>query len=88
MSVLNLSLQSVSLMQEKMPKEFEELLSNCGTIASIRQKAISNPRIKPEITKSLQPVKELMSSTFSRLQLKEMAFRHFEAASQADIDEL
>ncbi len=88
MSLLNLGLQSIGLMREVMPEEFEALLSNCGSMSDIRKKAELNPGLKNKLLESLKPVKDLMSSVFNRLELKGQAFGKYESASQAHMDEL
>ncbi|GES96452.1 hypothetical protein GLOIN_2v1782174 [Rhizophagus clarus] len=49
MSILNLGLQSVGLIRQKIGQEFEDLIEGCNTMKVIREAAIKEPRLKKEL---------------------------------------
>jgi hypothetical protein len=88
MSILNLGLQSVGLMRQKMGQEFEDLIEGCNSMEAIREAAIKEPRLKKELKQSLQPTIDLVNSIFHRQSLKDRPFKTFEAATEQEIDNL
>src|SRR5438128_5437329 len=85
MSVLNLGLQSVGLMQAEMEKELGDIISNCSTMQEIREMARKRPELKKAVIQSLKPVKKLLQNVFCRQSLKGEPFTVFEAASDEEI---
>ena len=85
MSILNLGLQSIGLMQTEMNDESEKLMSKCGTINEIRKIAEENPTLKRDLTTSLQAPINLIRNTFSRQSLKDEPFETFTAASETEM---
>ena len=86
MSILNLGLQSIGLMQTEMNDESEKLMSKCGTINEIRKIAEENPTLKRDLTASLQASINLIRDTFSRQSLKDEPFETFTAASEMEME--
>ena len=86
MSILNLGLQCVRLMHQKMNKEFEEIMSKCNSMNDIRKVAEKTFSLKEGLKQSLNPMITLLNDVFERLQLKDENFKTFEAASELDIN--
>ena len=53
MSILNLGLQSIGLMQTEMSNDSERLMSKCGTMNEIRKIAKENSTLKIDLAASL-----------------------------------
>ena len=64
MSILNLGLQSVGLMHQKMEQEFEDLIKGCNTMKTICEAATKELRLKRELKQSLQLTIDLVNSIF------------------------
>jgi len=86
MSVLNLRLQSIGLMQAEMNDDSEKLISKCGTINEIRNIAKENPTLKEDLIDSLQAPICMISDIFNRQSLKGELFKTFTAASETEIE--
>ena len=65
MSILNLGLQSVSLMQAKMNDQSEKLMSKCDTMNEIRKIAEENFTLKEDLITSLQAPIGLLHDVFN-----------------------
>lgn len=83
MAIVNLGLQCVGLMREKMGDQFEKCVSNCKNLKQLRANCTS---YKSDVARSLAPSKELLSSIVKRLQLHGRNFEIFESASESEID--
>ncbi|GBB99565.1 hypothetical protein RclHR1_35600001 [Rhizophagus clarus] len=88
MSILNLRLQCIGLMHQKMDKELEEIMSKCNSMNDIRKAAEKAPRLKNELKESLNLTITLLNNLFKRLQLKDKNFETFEAASEFNMNAL
>jgi hypothetical protein len=88
MSILNLGLQSVSLMRTEMNDDSERLMSKCGTMNKIRKTAEENPTLKVDLNASLQAPINLIRSVFDRQFLKDEPFKTFTAASETEMERL
>ena len=88
MSILNLELQYVSLMHQKMNWELEEIMSKCNSMNDIRKAAEKTPNLKENLKQSLNPMITLLNDVFKRLKLKDKNFETFEAASELDMNTL
>ena len=87
MSLLNLGLQSIGLMRNKMDDVYESAIANCNSMTQLRKVAEKNHSVKDGTLDSVSPVKVLMSCVFQRLELKGQKFQCFTAATKADIEE-
>ena len=70
MSLLNIGLQSVGLMREKMPDDMESAMSQASNMEEIRKVAQSIPDFREHFSRSLKPALQVLSSVLGRLQLK------------------
>ena len=82
MSILNLGLQCVGLMREKMSDDREAAISASNNLLQLQAVARTNPDIVPALLDSIAPVKILLSTVFQRLQLHDKNFAMFTAASE------
>ncbi|GBB92620.1 hypothetical protein RclHR1_20330001 [Rhizophagus clarus] len=85
MSILNLGLQSISLMRTEMNNESEKLMSKCGTMNKICKIAEKNPNLNIDLVASLQTPINLVRSMFDCQFLKDEPFRIFNAASKTEM---
>lgn len=74
MSIINIALQSVGLMRQKMPQDLEKLISSANSMKDIREVALSNTSLKQAFLESLEPVKCLLSGLIMKLKLKDEFF--------------
>ena len=83
MSIINLGFQSVDLMPAKGSDEFESKIHNCNTLKELRNACCTH---RSEVSKSIEPVIELLSSIVKRLELKGQPFETYEAAKDDDVE--
>jgi len=88
MSTLNLGLQCVGLMREKMDDTFESEASKCKSLKELREAAKRRSGFREEAIDSVSHVKVLLTQIFECLQLKEKKFTVFNTASLQSIEEL
>src|ERR1043165_1839203 len=88
MSTLNLCLQCIGLMRNKMDEDFETIINNCNSMDNIRNESKTYPSIIDKLHTSLQPTIGLMEDIIKRLELKEEPFSIFKAATDVEINEL
>ena len=88
MSTLNLGLQCVGLMREKMDDTFESEASKCKSLKELCEAAKRRSGFREEAIDSVSHVKVLLTQIFARLQLKEKKFTVFNTASLQSIEEL
>ena len=74
MSQLNLGLQSIGLIRQKMPEEFEKLIKNCDSMEDIRNAATKNVGLQEAFTDSMQQPLCLLAEVTNRLKLKDKPF--------------
>ena len=86
MSILNLSMQCVGLMCQKMSKEMKKLISGCNSLEDIREKAKTNNQLEKELLQSMEPTWELLSNLFTRQSLKDESFKVFEPATKTELE--
>ncbi len=86
MSTLNLGLQCVGLMREKMDDTFESEASKCNGPKELRNATSRRSNFREEALDSVSQVKALLAHTFRRLQVKGKKFTVFNAASTASIE--
>ena len=85
MSILNLGLQYIGLMREKMDENFKKLSSRCNSLADLRKIGEGNPSITDAVADSISPVKVLLTDIFVRLELQSKKFSFFTLVSSSDI---
>lgn len=83
MSVINLGLQCIGIMQAKMGDAFEKHVQGCKNLKQIRLACKDHI---DDVAQSLAPMKELLSSILRRLQLKGKKFDLFNSATEMEID--
>ena len=84
MATLNLGLQCVGLMREKMDDNFESEASKCKSLKELCEATKRRPGFQDAID-SVSHVKVLLTQIFERLQLKGKNFTVFNAASPQSI---
>ena len=83
--ILNLGLQSVGLMREKMTPDLEAIMGRCNNMQDVRQAANTEyPSFKDAFQDSIEPVKVLLASVFQRLKLKDQPMNSFSQASPSE----
>ena len=88
MSELNLALQTVGIMRQKMlSATLEKILDGCNSMKAIHSAAESHHGLQEEFKDSLQPAKVLLSALFQRLKLKDKPLNVFSPATSSEIDE-
>ena len=85
MSVLNIGLQSVSIMRQE-AQSYEHVLKSVSSLAAIRKLAQDDPGLENEVIACIQPLVEMLESIFSRLTLGEKNAQPLKAASDEDLN--
>ena len=85
MSTLNLGLQCIGLMRDKMDERFEEEAAKCNSLATLREAAKRSPGFQDAALDSIAHLKCLLTSLTERLELKGKKFTTFSAANEADM---
>ena len=88
MLILNIGLQSIGVMREKMSDEYESAVTRCKNMSQLRKETEKNPSLKDGTLDSMAPVKVLMSTVFQRLLPKGKGIESFTSATEAEIEEL
>ena len=88
MSTLNLGLQSVGLAREAGDERFEAEARNCNSLKDLRRAAEKRTEFRDKALTSIQPVKALLNSIFSRLNVKEKAVMTSDPAKAEELDRL
>ncbi|PKK57493.1 hypothetical protein RhiirC2_825681, partial [Rhizophagus irregularis] len=86
MSILNLGMQCVGLMRQKMSEEMEKLINGCNSLEDIREKAKINNQLEEELLQSMEPTRDLLSSIFTRQNLKDEPFKMFKPATKTEME--
>jgi hypothetical protein len=55
MLILNLGMQCVGLMHQKMGEEMEKLINGCNSLEDIQEKAKINNQLEKELLQSMEP---------------------------------
>lgn len=84
MSIVNIGLQGVGLMRQKMSERFEKTVANVNSIKGMREKLTSDELVQ-ELQESLSFPIDLLNSQMIRLSLKEN-FTTFKPATKDQID--
>ena len=86
MSIINIGLQSVGVMREKLENEaLEKQVLRCNSVNSVRNLATKQPDVRTQLTDSLQQPITLLTSIMQQLKLGEEAFSTFTPASDRSI---
>ena len=64
MSILNLGMQCVEVMRQKMSEEMEKLISEYNSLEDMREKAKTNSQLEKELLQSMEPTWNLLSNLF------------------------
>jgi hypothetical protein len=56
-SILNLGMQCIGLICQKMNEEMENLISKCNSLEDIYEKAKTNNQLKKELIQSMKPIR-------------------------------
>jgi len=86
MSILNLGMQCVGLMRQKISEETEKLISGCNSLEDIREKSKTNNQLEKELLHSMEPTRDLLSNLFTRQSLKDESFKVFEPATKTEME--
>ncbi|WAQ96533.1 hypothetical protein MAR_029223, partial [Mya arenaria] len=86
MSILNLSLQHVSLSREKMPEQFEKMVRGKASLAAVRNQAEIHPALKEAFQSSIKPTIETVNKRFERMKLKGEKLKVYAGATEEDIE--
>ena len=84
--ILNLGLQAVGLMRARMEEKFEYAISNCNSISEVHEAVRRTAGLKEALQDSVEPVKVLVHSVFSRLTLKDKPVLGYSAATDHEMD--
>ena len=84
--ILNLGLQAVGLMRSTMAEKYEKEISSCSSVQDVRKQFEESPGLKEALQYSMEPVKVLVHSLFSRLKLKEKLMLSFASASDCEVE--
>lgn len=85
MSTLNLGLQCVGLQRQAGDEKFEAEAHNCNSLSALRRAAAKRPEFRSEALDSIEPVKCLVSSIFSRLKLKD---KHIKSSAATEDEQM
>ena len=61
MAIVNLGLQCVGQMREKMPEELEAAIASCNTLSELWYAVEKKPDLVPAVQDSIAPVKILLA---------------------------
>jgi len=70
----------------KMNDEMEKLINGCKSLEDIREKAKTNNQLEKELIRSMEPTQDLLSSIFTRQDLKNEPFKMFEPVTKAEME--
>ena len=87
MSELNLALQAVGMMREKLVTAvLEKVSEGCKSMKDICTAAKNHPALQGEFRDSVQPYIILLLSLFQRLKLKDEPFTLFQSSTSSEIE--
>ena len=88
MSIVNLGLQCIGPMRQKMPTNLEGVVSSCNNLSELRKAAETMPTLVEAVQESISPVKILLCDIMHRLQLQGQSFQVFSSATEQEMREL
>lgn len=86
MSLLNIGLQSVGVMREKMSDDMEKAIQSANSTADVRTAATKTPGLKASVSASVKPAITLLKKVLSRLSLKGKSFEMMGSPSEANLN--
>ena len=87
MSIINLGLQGVAIMQDEMSSHLEEIFEKADTLEQIREAAKKNPDLKNELKECIHNVQNLLCTRTERLVLHDIPFETKNPADEETIEE-
>eukprot|EP00111_Clytia_hemisphaerica_P022406 TCONS_00065858-protein len=87
MSIVNIGLQGIGVMRQKMSDEFEKAVSKASSVKEVRE-TLKSDELRDEMKQSLAFPKELLNNQMKRLSLKDKDFQVFNPVNEASIDQL
>ena len=88
MSIVNLGLQCVGIMREKMDDSYEQQVAKCSNMSQLRHLAAEKSEVIPSTLDSVAPIKIVLSDILQRLKLDEVKFKVFSSASEEEIKQM
>ena len=88
MSIVNLGLQCVGIMREKMDDSYEQQVDKCNNMAQLRRLAAEKSEVMHKTLDSVAPIKVLLTDILQRLKLDEAKFKVFLSASEEEIKQM
>ncbi|XP_065895962.1 uncharacterized protein [Dysidea avara] len=86
MSTLNLGLQCVGFMREKLDDHFEDEVKKCNNLKQLRDTAKKIPGFSKDVSDSISHTRVLLTQIMERLQLKDEKIKVVSAASDDEIE--
>ena len=74
-------------MRQSLQEKLEKAISSGGSVQEVRAEFKTHPSLKEAVTESVEPVKVLLHTLFSRLKLKDKPILSFASASDNDWQE-
>uniref|UniRef100_A0A7M5XB11 Uncharacterized protein n=2 Tax=Clytia hemisphaerica TaxID=252671 RepID=A0A7M5XB11_9CNID len=87
MSIVNIGLQGIGVMRQKMSDEFEKAVSKASSVKEVRE-TLKSDELRDEMKQSRAFPKELLNNQMKRLSLKDKDFQVFNPVNEASIDQL
>ena len=88
MSLLNIGLQAVGMMRQKMPDEFEEVIHGCNSMQEIRTAAARQPGFEEAFGDCVQPAVCLLMEVMNRFKLKDEPVQTQSPCTPQEINDL
>ncbi len=88
MSLLNIGLQAVGVMRQKMPDNFEKVIYGCNSMKDIRAAAARQPGFEEAFRDCVQPAICLLMEVINRLKLKDELVQTQAPCTSQEIDDL
>ena len=87
MSIINLGLQGVAIMQDEMSLQMEEIFEKADILEQIREAAKKNLNLKSELENCICNVQQLLCARTERLVLHDIPFETKDPANKENIEE-
>ena len=88
MSLLNIGLQAVGMMRQKMPDEFEKVIHGCNSMKEIRTAAARQPGFEEAFGDCVQPAVCLLMEVMNRLKVKDEPVQTQSPCTPQEINDL
>lgn len=83
---VNCILKAVGLMRTRMEEKFESAIASCNSISQVREAVKTTVGLKEALQDSMEPLKVLIHSIFSRLSLKDKPIMGYSAATEHEME--